>query len=61
MGLVDWFNRLRQDGAAEVMKRLGVEEPADLLEIEEEDVAEIAAALPKLKAKQFQKFVTQAS
>eukprot|EP01050_Picozoa_sp_SAG11_P016955 SAG11_NODE_2380_length_3429_cov_1.764865_1_plen_155_part_00 len=55
-----WFERLRQEGAAAAMAELGAEEPADLLDLEPEDIAAIAMALPKLKAKQFKRFMEEA-
>eukprot|EP01050_Picozoa_sp_SAG11_P013776 SAG11_NODE_1634_length_4542_cov_2.175332_2_plen_748_part_00 len=55
-----WFQRLRQEGAAVAMAELGAEEPADLLDLEPEDIAAIAVALPKLKANQFKRFIEEA-
>jgi hypothetical protein len=41
----EWFERLQKEGAAETMAELGAEEPADLLDLEADDIAAIAVAL----------------
>ena len=60
MTVSDWFARLQRDGAAEAMARVGVEEAADLLEVEPSEIDEIAEALPSLKARQFKRFIEMA-